>query len=91
MLTSGQLRAARSLLNWSAEELAEQSGVSRRTIGALEKGNGVPITGTQTLQKVQNALEAAGIEFIGSPQDGPGIRIRPGCCATPASDGHEGR
>jgi transcriptional regulator with XRE-family HTH domain len=88
VLTSGQLRAARSFLDLSAEELAEKCGVSRRTIGALEKGHGVPVTGTQTLQKVQNALEAAGIEFIGSPHDGPGIRLRSGACARPASDGN---
>jgi hypothetical protein len=26
---------------------------------------------------IKMALEAAGIEFIGTPDDGPGIRIRP--------------
>jgi hypothetical protein len=28
------------------------------------------------LIEVQKALEAAGIEFIGTPEDGPGIRLR---------------
>jgi hypothetical protein len=28
------------------------------------------------LIEIQKALEAAGIEFIGTPEDGPGIRLR---------------
>ena len=29
-----------------------------------------------TLDKIKAALESAGIEFIGTPEDGPGIRLR---------------
>jgi hypothetical protein len=42
----------------------------------LEAADGVPSGRSTTLLGVQTALEAAGIEFIGSPMDGPGIRIR---------------
>jgi hypothetical protein len=42
----------------------------------LEQINGVPGSRSSTLVVIRSALEAAGIEFIGSPTDGPGIRIR---------------
>ena len=76
MLVSGQIRAGRHAVGWSAEQLATQSGVARRTIVSIERENGVPTANASTLVKIQNALEAAGIEFIGTPNDGPGIRIR---------------
>ncbi|MCR9152421.1 MAG: helix-turn-helix domain-containing protein [Rhodobacteraceae bacterium] len=71
-----QIRAARAALGWSADDLASASGISRRTIGKIENSEDAPSTGVQTLLKLQSALEAAGIEFIGTPDDGPGIRIR---------------
>lgn len=77
MLIAAQIRAARSSLGWSAEELAKHSSVSRRTIVSIESGNGVPPVNLQTLMKLKAALETAGIEFIGSPEDAPGIRIHP--------------
>ena len=76
MLVSGQIRAGRHAVGWSAEQLATQSGVARRTIVSIERENGVPTANASTLVKIQTALEAAGIEFIGTPLDGPGIRIR---------------
>jgi hypothetical protein len=42
----------------------------------LEQINGVPSSRSSTLAVIKSALESAGIEFIGSPMDGPGIRIR---------------
>jgi hypothetical protein len=50
--------------------------VSRRTIVSIEATDDVPSANVATLEAVRKALEAAGIEFIGSPDDGPGIRIR---------------
>lgn len=76
MITAVQIRAARAAVGWSAEELAKNSGVVRRTIVNIETNSGVPSANAQTLQKIIAALEAAGIEFIGTPDDGPGIRIR---------------
>lgn len=67
--------AARAAVGWSAEELATNSGLVRRTIVNIEKYSGVPSANAQTLHKIQTALEAAGIEFIGTPSDAPGIRI----------------
>lgn len=56
--------------------LAARAGVASKTIRRLESEQGVPQTTTSTLAKIQAALEAAGIEFIGTPLDGPGIRVR---------------
>jgi hypothetical protein len=56
--------------------LAEKSGVGLRTLMRLEQIDGVPGSRLSTLVVIQNALESAGIEFIGSPADAPGIRIR---------------
>jgi hypothetical protein len=53
------------------------AGVASKTVRRLEGEQRVPQTTTATLTKIQLALEAAGIEFIGAPDDGPGIRIRP--------------
>jgi hypothetical protein len=56
--------------------MVEKSGVSRRTIQRLEAYDWVPPSHTSNLYNIQSALEAAGIEFVGTPEDGPGIRVR---------------
>ncbi|WP_410468845.1 helix-turn-helix domain-containing protein [Aestuariicoccus sp. MJ-SS9] len=70
-----QIRGARAMLGWSATELCERAGISRRTLVKLESSDGIPTTTTTTLEKLRATLEAAGIEFIGSANDRPGIRI----------------
>jgi hypothetical protein len=77
MITGVQIRAARSALQWSADTLATHADIASKTVRRLEGEQGVPQSTTGTLAKIQSALEAAGIEFIGTPQDGPGIRMRP--------------
>jgi transcriptional regulator with XRE-family HTH domain len=76
MIIGIQIRAARAALQWSADTLAMHAGIASKTVRRLEGEQGVPQTTTGTLKKIQAALEAAGIEFIGTPEDGPGIRIR---------------
>jgi DNA-binding Xre family transcriptional regulator len=76
MITGSQIRSARAALRWSVRELADRSGISIQTIKRLEVVEGIPQSRVQTLLDIKSALEAAGIEFIGSPNDGPGIRIR---------------
>jgi hypothetical protein len=51
--------------------------VSVSTIKRIEACDGIPHVSIKNLMAVKLALEAAGIEFIGTPDDGPGIRIRP--------------
>lgn len=59
----------------SAGALAALSGIATKTIRRIEAEDGIPHSTASTLSKIQAALEAAGIEFIGTPSDGPGIRI----------------
>jgi transcriptional regulator with XRE-family HTH domain len=75
MLTGSQIRSARAALSWSAQDLADRAGVSMKTIVRLEAVDGVPQSRSDTLLSIQSAFEAAGIEFIGSPGDRPGIRV----------------
>lgn len=75
-LTSEQIRSARHALRWTVAELARTSGVSTSTIKRIEADNGVPNSYQPNVAAIRAALEAAGIEFIGSPEDGPGIRVR---------------
>ena len=75
MITAAQIRAARGALGWSAQDLAQESGVGHRTIVRMEAANGVPLGRVSTLLDVKAALEGAGIEFVGSPDDRPGIRL----------------
>ena len=76
MITGAQIRSARAALSWSARALAERSGVSLRTLLRFEQFDGVPPSRSSNLMDVQKAFETAGVEFIGTPEDAPGIRIR---------------
>jgi transcriptional regulator with XRE-family HTH domain len=71
-----QIKAARSLLAWSQEELAQAAEVSIPTIKRLEANDG-PLGGrSETGEKIRKALEAAGVEFIDENGGGPGVRLR---------------
>jgi len=76
LITTAQIRAARALIRWSATELATKSGVGISTIKRLEVMHGVPTINISTMVAIQAALESAGIEFIGSPDDRPGVRLK---------------
>lgn len=72
-----QVKAARSLLGWSQDDLAEHSGVSKPTIGRLEATDtDDPIGGRpETGQALVAALEKAGVEFIPENGGGAGVRL----------------
>lgn len=76
MITGAQIRSARHALRVSVDTLSQSSSVSVRTIKRMETEDGVPSSNVPNIAAVKAALEAAGIEFIGTPDDGPGIRIR---------------
>jgi hypothetical protein len=76
LITSGQIRAARALLKWSAADLSQKSQVGTATIQRMEVMEGVPSGNVRTLSAIQVALEKAGVEFVGSPADAPGVRLR---------------
>ena len=74
MITSSQIRAARGLLNWSRKELAEHSGISFASMMRLESFHGIPASNFKTLEAIKTAFEQAGVEFIGNPENGAGVR-----------------
>ncbi len=76
MITGIQIRAARAILNWSSEELARRVGSTRPTIHRIETTEGIPSTNAKTLIAIRDAFEAFGIEFIGTPEDNPGVRLK---------------
>jgi len=76
LITSRQIKAARALLGLTAAKLAEISNIGFTTIIRLESFDGVPAGNVKTLEAVQSALEKAGIEFIGTPDSGAGVRWR---------------
>ena len=76
MITSDQIRAARALLRWTADDLAEASKTGIATIRRFEMQEGVPSGQVRILDLLKTTLEKAGIEFVGSPDDRPGVRLR---------------
>ena len=75
MILSEQIKAARSLLDWDQKELAIRANVGITTVKRLEARSGVVGGTMDTVVRLKSALEAAGIEFIGDPGDGPGVRL----------------
>ena len=79
-MTSAQLRAARALLGLDQRQLADLSGVSLPTIQRMEASIGNVRGVIDTLTKVVEALDRAGVELIGdgaaSPAGGRGVRLR---------------
>lgn len=73
MISSGQIRAGRAFLRWTANDLAEKSGVGVATIRRLELGDGLPSSNARTLDALRKALEDAGVEFLGSVDNRPGV------------------
>ena len=71
-----QVKAARALLSWSQNDLAEASKISIPTIKRLEAVTG-PIGGrSDTAASIRVALESAGVVFIPENGGGAGVRLR---------------
>jgi transcriptional regulator with XRE-family HTH domain len=75
MISGSQIRAARAALKLSIDDLARLSGVSSRTIKRMEAEEGIPSSTRPNMHAIVSTLETAGIEFIGTPDEGPGIRL----------------
>lgn len=74
--TGNQIKAARALANMNQAELAAKAGVNVNTIRAMEgRGNQILVSGMDTVTKVQNALEQAGVVFIPENGGGAGVRL----------------
>ncbi len=80
MITAGQMRAARALLGIDQKRLAELSGLSVPTIQRMEASAGNVRGIVESLTRVVQALELAGVELLGegaaSPSGGRGVRLK---------------
>jgi hypothetical protein len=75
-LSSVQIRAARGLLRWSAEDLAREAALGLATIRRAEGAEGATSLTMANDLAVRRALESAGVEFIDENGGGPGVRLR---------------
>jgi transcriptional regulator with XRE-family HTH domain len=73
-ITSEQIRAARALLRWEQQRLAEASGISLPSIKRLESKPGELAAYDTTVAKLKDALETAGVIFTND--DAPGVKLR---------------
>jgi predicted transcriptional regulator len=77
-MTAAQMRAARALLGIDQKTLAGMAGISVPTIQRMEASDGTVRGMIDSLTKVVEALDAAGIELIGDggPSHGKGRGVR---------------
>lgn len=77
MIRAVQLKAARALLSWNQDQLAEASGVGPATIKRMETREGSIGGYAEKVWKVQRALEEAGIIFLDKDGvGGVGVRLK---------------
>ena len=80
MITATQLRAARALLGIDQRTLAAMAGVSLPTVQRMETSQGNVRGTVETLTRVIEALDGAGVELIGIEQPsqgrGRGVRLK---------------
>jgi hypothetical protein len=75
-ITGAQLRAARALLRWSADDLAGKSLVGIATIRRAEGRDGPLGVTVANESAIRDALESAGVIFVDENGEGPGVRLR---------------
>src|ERR1039458_595944 len=69
-----QIRAARSLVNWSQDDLAKAAGVALTSVRDIEGERRAADSGT--VPDARRALENVGVEFLcGTDEHGPGVRF----------------
>jgi hypothetical protein len=74
MITAAQCRAARALLDWSQQQLADAARIGVVTVRQFEAAAAQPRNAT--IDVVRRALEAAGVIFVDENGEGPGVRLR---------------
>ena len=85
MIKGAQIRAARALLRWTIQRLAQEAGVGQATVQRSEATDGVPNIRAPILLAIQTTLKRAGVEFI---DNGIGVRLKSGFagCSDPAHE-----
>ncbi len=72
LISPGQCRAARALLDWAQDDLEIHAGVAKRTISKFESGVGH--VHPDSVHMLKRALEEAGVQFL--DDDGHGVGVR---------------
>ena len=75
MISVMQIKAARAMLGWSTQGLAEAAGVSVATIKKYEQQAGIPRANARILDSIVRSLNAAGVQFTGDPLSNPGVTL----------------
>jgi DNA-binding XRE family transcriptional regulator len=73
MVSSRQIRAARALLGWTQQMLADKAVVAVNSLRAIEAEKTYPKP--ETIHAVRRALEKSGIIFIVAGTLGEGVRL----------------
>ena len=76
MRYSAQIRAARALLGWSQERLADRAGIGLATLKRIEQNEGLVKGNFSTILNIQKALEQAGIHFTEDDSGEVGVRMK---------------
>jgi len=76
MISSRQIKAARALLGWKGQDLADKSGVGVATLRRYEAQDGMPNANKFVIKAIKTCLEEAGIIFSGDPLTDPGVKLR---------------
>ena len=75
MISSKQIKAARALLDWKGQDLADKSGVGITTLRRYEAQDGIPSANKFVLKAIKSCLEEEGIVFSGDPVKSPGVSL----------------
>jgi len=75
MISSRQIKAARALLGWKGQDLADKSGVGITTLRRYETQDGVPNANTFVIKAIKDCFEDAGVVFSGDPVESPGVSL----------------
>ena len=75
MISSRQIKAARALLGWKGQDLADKSGVGITTLRRYEAQEGVPNANKFVIKAIKGCLEDAGVVFSGDPIKSPGVSL----------------
>jgi predicted transcriptional regulator len=74
MISSRQIRAARALLGWSQQELADRAIVSMNAVARIERGQ--VDARVSTIVAIERTLNKAGVEFLSPGDRGEGVRMK---------------
>ena len=75
MITSSQIKAARAMTGLTVRAFAEKAGIAFSTMVRLESAaDEIPAGNVETLKKLKKTFESMGLEFLGSPEEGAGVR-----------------